>query len=80
MECLSEFLDRKVAMESGWGGQGEVKALLDDRVSPVFGEEDYQREEDQWIQYKLSRNFFLLYFINYSCKINHLHYYVSCSF
>ena len=41
MECLSEFLDRKVAMESGWGGPGEVKALLDDGVSPVSGEEDY---------------------------------------
>ena len=41
----------------GLGGQGEVKALLDDGVFPVSGEEDYQREEDQWIQYKLSRNF-----------------------
>ena len=41
MECLSEFLDRKVAMESDWGCPGEVKALLDAGVSPVSGEEDY---------------------------------------
>ena len=32
MECLSDFLDRKAALEPGWGGPGEVKALLDDGV------------------------------------------------
>ena len=30
-----------------------MKSLLDDGVSRVSGEEDYQREEDQWIQDKV---------------------------
>ena len=41
MVCLTDFLDKKEAMESGWGGPGEVKALLDDGASPVSGEEYY---------------------------------------
>ena len=50
MECLSDFLDRKAALEPGWGGPGEVKALLDDGVPPGPGEEEYERQEDEWIQ------------------------------
>ena len=50
MECLSDFLDRKAALELGWGGPGEVKALLDDGVPPGPGEEEYERQEDEWIQ------------------------------
>ena len=50
MECLSDFLDRKAALEPGWGGPGEVKALLDDGVPPGPGEEEYGRQDDEWIQ------------------------------
>ena len=50
MECLSDFLDRKAALEPGWGGPGEVKALLDDGVPPGPGEEEYERLEDEWVQ------------------------------
>ena len=50
MECLSACLDRKAALEPGWGGPGEVKALLDDGVPPGPGEEEYEHQEDEWIQ------------------------------
>ena len=53
MECLSNFLDRKAALEPGWGGPGEVKALLDDGVPPGPGEEVYERLEDEWVQRRL---------------------------
>ena len=53
MECLSDFLDRKAALEPGWGGPGEVKALLDDGVPPGPGEEEYERQEDEWIQRRI---------------------------
>ena len=53
MECLRDFLDRKAALEPGWGGPGEVKALLDDGVPPGPGEEEYERQEDEWIQHRV---------------------------
>ena len=50
MVCLTDCLGKKEAMESGWGGPGEVKALLDDGVPPGPGEEEYERQDDEWIQ------------------------------
>ena len=47
--CLTDFLDRKEAMEPGWGGPGETKPLLDDGVEPGPGEEEYDRQTDEWI-------------------------------
>ena len=47
MVCLTDFLDRKEAMESGWGGPGEVKALLDDGVAPGPGEEEHERQTEE---------------------------------
>ena len=38
MTCLTEFLDRKEALEpQAWGGPGEFKTLLDDGVAPGPG-------------------------------------------
>ena len=53
MTCLSECLDRKAALEPGWGGPGEVTPLLDDAVPPGPGEEVYERLEDEWVQRRL---------------------------
>ena len=53
MTCLSEFLDRKTALEPGWGGPGEVRALLDDGVPPGPGEEEHKRQEDEWVRRRL---------------------------
>ena len=47
MVCLTDFLDKKEAMESGWGGPGETKPLLDDGVPPGPGEEEYDRQTDE---------------------------------
>ena len=49
MVCLTDLLDKKEAMESGWGGPGEVKTLLDDGVPPGPGEEEYDRQTDEWM-------------------------------
>ena len=48
MECLSNLLDRKAALEPGWGGPGETKPLLDDGVEPGPGEEGADRLADKW--------------------------------
>ena len=53
MVCLSDFLDQKVAMEPGWGGPGETKPLLDDGVPPGPGEEEYDRQTDEWVTRRL---------------------------
>ena len=53
MVCLSEFLDRKHGMESGWGGPGEVKALLDDGVLLGPGEEEEERQTDEYIRRRI---------------------------
>ena len=50
MVCVSEFLDRKHGLESRWGGPGEVKALLDDGVPPGPGEEEEEKQTDQYIR------------------------------
>ena len=49
MTCVSDFLDQKAALEPGWGGPGEVRALLDDGVPPGPGEEEHDRQVDEWI-------------------------------
>ena len=48
MTCITEFLDKKEAMEpQAWGGPAEFKSLLDDGVAPGPGEEeDEQRTEE----------------------------------
>ena len=48
MVCLTDCLDRKEAMEPGWGGPGETKPLLDDGVEPGPGEEEHERQTDEW--------------------------------
>ena len=48
MECLSNLLDRKAALEPGWGGPGEIKPMLDDGVEPGPGEEGADRLADEW--------------------------------
>ena len=48
MECLGDLLDRKAAMEPGWGGDGDVKALLHDGGEPGPGEEDQEKRTDEW--------------------------------
>ena len=53
MTCLSEFLDRKTALEPGWGGPGEVRALLDDGVPPGPGEEEHERQVEEWVQRRM---------------------------
>ena len=53
MTCISDFLEQKTALEPGWGGPGEVRALLDDGVPPGPGEEEYERQEDEWVQRRL---------------------------
>ena len=47
MTCLSKFLDRKAALEPGWG-VGDTKPLLDDGVEPGPGEEEDERRTDEW--------------------------------
>ena len=53
MVCLTDCLDKKVAMEPGWGGPGETKPLLDDGVPPGPGEEEYDRQTDEWVTHRL---------------------------
>ena len=53
MTCVSEFLERKTALEPGWGGPGEVRALLDDGVPPGPGEEEHERQVDEWVQRRM---------------------------
>ena len=48
MECLSDLLDRKAALEPGWRGPGETKPMLDDGVEPGPGEEGADRLADEW--------------------------------
>ena len=50
MTCLSDCLDRKAALESRWGGPGEVRNLVDDGVSLGPGEEEHERHVDEWIE------------------------------
>ena len=50
MTCLSDFLDQKTALESGWGGPGEVRNLVDDGVPLGPGEEEHERHVDEWVQ------------------------------
>ena len=50
---MTDCLDRKEAMESGWGGPGETKPLLDDGVPPGPGEGEYDRQTDEWITRRL---------------------------
>ena len=48
MTCLTDFLDKKEALEpQSWGGVGEFKALLDDRVAPGPGEEEQERQTEE---------------------------------
>ena len=48
MTCLTDFLDKKEAMEpQAWGGPGEFKALLDDGVAPGPGEEEHERQTEE---------------------------------
>ena len=53
MECLQDFLDRKVAMEPGWGGVGDIKALTHDGGEPGPGEEEQERRTDEWFVRRL---------------------------
>ena len=53
MTCVSEFLEQKAALEPGWGGPGEIRALLDDGVPPGPGEEENERQVDEWIQRRM---------------------------
>ena len=53
MTCVSDLLEQKTALEPGWGGPGEVRALLDDGVPPGPGEEEHERQEDEWVQRRL---------------------------
>ena len=53
MVCVSECLDMKYGLESGWGGPGEVKALLDDGVPPGPGEEEEERQTDKYIRRRI---------------------------
>ena len=53
MVCLTDFLDRKEAMEPGWGGPGEVKTLLDDGVPPGPGEEEHERQTGEIIRQRI---------------------------
>ena len=53
MTCVSELLERKTALEPGWGGPGEVRALLDDGVPPGPGEEEHERQVDEWVQRRM---------------------------
>ena len=48
MECLGDLLDRKAALEPGWGGPGETKPLLDDGGEPGPGEERNEQQTDEW--------------------------------
>ena len=50
MTCIVDCLDRKAALESKWGGPGEIRTLVDDGVAPGPGEEDYERHVDEWIE------------------------------
>ena len=50
MTCISDCLDRKAALESRWGGPGEVRSLLDDGVALGPGEEEHERHVDEWIE------------------------------
>ena len=53
MVCLTDFLDQREAMEPGWGGPGEVKTLLDDGVPPGPGEEEYERQDDEFFRWRV---------------------------
>ena len=53
MVCVAEFLDRKSGLETGWGGPGEVKALTDDGVPPGPGEEEEERQTDEFIRRRI---------------------------
>ena len=53
MTCVSEFLEQKAALEPGWGGPGEVRALLDDGVPPGPGEEEHDRQVEEWVQRRM---------------------------
>ena len=53
MTCLSDFLDQKTALEPGWGGPGEVRALLDDGVPLGPGEEEHERQVDEWVHQRM---------------------------
>ena len=48
MVCLTDLLDRKEAVEPGWGGPGETKPLLEDRVEPGPGKEENDRQTHEW--------------------------------
>ena len=50
MTCIVDCLDRKAALESKWGGPGEIRNLVDDGVDPGPGEEEYERHVDEWIE------------------------------
>ena len=48
MTCLTDFLDKKEALEpQSWGGPGEFKALLDDGVALGPGEEEQDRQTEE---------------------------------
>ena len=48
MTCLTDFLDKKEALEpQSWGGVGEFKALFDDGVAPGPGEEEQERQTEE---------------------------------
>ena len=47
------MLEQKIALEPGWGGPGEVRALLDDGVLPGPGEEEHERQVDEWVQRRM---------------------------
>ena len=53
MECLQDMLDRKVAMEPGWGGPGDIKALPHDGGEPGPGEDEQERRTDEWFVRRL---------------------------
>ena len=50
MTYFSDVLDRKAALESRWGGPGEIRNLVDDGVALGPGEEEHERHIDEWIE------------------------------
>ena len=53
MVCLGDLEDRMAALEPGWGGPGEIKALMDDGGDPGPGEEEQEKRTDEWIRKRL---------------------------
>ena len=50
---MEDLLARKAALEPGWGGPGEIRALLDDGGDPGPGEEEQERRTEEWFTRRL---------------------------